>query len=100
MTALAATPPDLERLSILLPAAKAAAESGNPPQFPGTTLEQIELDTLRTARVARVREAIAADDDEAIRAVALPDPDSLIALLDETDRIRVQQAVSRSPVGA
>jgi hypothetical protein len=100
MAALAASPPDLDRLSILLPAAKAAAESGNPPRFPGMTLEQVELDTLRAARVARVREAIVANDDEAIRAVALPDADSVIEMLNDDERIRVRRAVSRSPVGA
>ena len=86
MAALAVTPPDLDRLSTLLPAAKAAAEAGNLPQFPGTTLEQIELDTLRAARVARIREAIAANDDDAIRAVAVPDTDSLLEMLTEGER--------------
>lgn len=99
MAAMAATPPDLDRLSVLLPAAKAAAESGNPPRFPGTTLDQIERDTLRAARVARIREAIDANDDEAIRAVALPDTESVLELLPHEEHDRVKKAIARSSVG-
>ncbi len=99
VAALASSPPDLDRLSFLLPAAKAATEAGNPPQFLGTTLEQIELDALRAARVARVREAIAANDDEAIRSIAYPDTESLLEMLTDEERNRVLQALSRSQVG-
>lgn len=99
MAALAASPPDLDRLSILLPAAKAAVEAGNPPQFSGTTLEQIEHNTLLAARVARIREAIVADDVDAIRAIAVPDTESLLEMLNDEERSRVQQVISRNAVG-
>lgn len=100
LAALAANPPDLDRLSILLPAAKAAVKAGNPPQFPGTTLEQIDFDTVRAARVARIREAIIANDDDAIRAIAMPDTESLLGTLSDEEWNRVRQVTSRSSVGA
>jgi len=93
MEALHATPPDLDRLATLLPAAKAAAEAGNPPSLSGTSLEQVERDVLRAAQIARVRDAIASGDDETIVAVAMPDPSEILVALTVAERERVWRAV-------
>lgn len=92
--ALDALPPDLERLASLLPAAKAAAEAGNSPIIPGTTLEQVERDVLRAAQIARVQEAIGSGDDELIAAVAMPDPGGIMAALSAAEQERVWRAVA------
>lgn len=94
VAALNANPPDLERLAALLPAAKAAAEAGNPPIIPGTDLAQVERDVLRAAQIARVRDAIASGDDQTILAVVMPDQGEILAALTAEERERIRRAVT------
>jgi hypothetical protein len=97
--AATADPPDLERLAVLLPAARAAArEGGTAPSLPdGLDFEQLERDVLRAAQVTRLREAISSGDDAAIAAAASPDPYGAVAALPAPQRARVELALQGQP---
>lgn len=87
----AADPPDYARLARLLPTARAAAKDGNDFSL-GLDIAQLESDVLRAAQLARIREAIAGDDDVGIVAAASPDPHGALAMLTPDDRVRVDRA--------
>lgn len=92
--ALSSNPPDYARLSTLLPTARAAEETRGEPLIPGVDLATLERDVLRAAQVARLREALAANDDHAIAAAAHPDPLNALAVLTPDQRQRVQLALA------
>ncbi|MBA3415367.1 MAG: hypothetical protein H0U10_09105 [Chloroflexia bacterium] len=95
-------PADALRLARLLPAARAllAAASGSgpgsgsgsgfDPARDGFDLEALERRVLRAAHLARLREALAAGDDEEIAAAAWPDLYGAIELLSAGERERVE----------
>jgi hypothetical protein len=95
--AASADPPDYERLAVLLPAARAAAADGSAGAArlaaDGLDFEHLEREVFRAAHVARLREAIATDDDATIAAAAVPDPYGAVAALPVEQRVRVQRAV-------
>jgi hypothetical protein len=90
--AAAANPPDTARIARLLPAARAALSSGGDDEPDWTALER---SVLRAAHVARLRDAITADDDARIMAAAVPDPYSARALLSPDEQRRVETALAR-----
>lgn len=88
----AADPPDYARLARLLPTARAlAGDHGD--LGAGLDLARLEGEVLRAAQLARLREAIAADDDGAIVAVALPDAYGALMLLGPEERARLERAL-------
>jgi hypothetical protein len=48
---------------------------------------------VKSARVERIREAIAMDSDDAIAAAAMPNPEDVLVELDDQERARVQAAL-------
>ena len=93
--AATADPPDTARLARLLPAARAAlGDDGAPDDIDWTALERA---VLRAAHLARLREAIAADDDARIALAADPDPYDTLPLLSEEESDRVRAALERIP---
>ncbi|MBW3632826.1 MAG: hypothetical protein KY456_07345 [Chloroflexi bacterium] len=94
-SAAAADPPDTAQLARLLPAARAALGDQGAPGEPDWVA--LERSVLRTAHVARLREAIALDDDARIWSAAIPDPYGARALLTPDENDRVDQALARRP---
>jgi hypothetical protein len=93
--AATADPPDTVRLARLLPAARAAlGDDGVPDDIDWIALER---SVLRAAHLARLREAIAADDDARIALAADPDPYDALSLLSEEESNRVRAARERIP---
>ncbi|MBA3644081.1 MAG: hypothetical protein H0W59_08460, partial [Chloroflexia bacterium] len=94
-----ADPPDYGRLAHLLPAARAAAATAHGSAI---DLAAMERDLLRTAHLARLREALQGEDDAAIAAAARPDPYGALARLSPEQRERVERALSerQSPSAA
>lgn len=90
-TALATDPPDIESLARLLPAARAALgaeKAGNEPDWPA-----LERSVLQAAHLARLREALASNNDLQIASAAVPDPYGAIGRLAPMERDRIQQAL-------
>lgn len=90
-TALAADPPDIETLARLLPAARAAlgaSAAASDPDWPA-----LERSVLQAAHLARLREALASDNDLQIASAAVPDPYDTIARLAPLERERIQVAL-------
>jgi hypothetical protein len=56
-------------------------------------LGDVDRELVRAARVVRIREALATDNDQTIAAAALPDPDDVLKALTEPERARVQTAL-------
>jgi hypothetical protein len=93
--AAAADPPDTAQLARLLPAARAAlGDRGMPGEPDWAALEQ---SVLRAAHLARLREAIAAEDDARIASAAVPDPFGARRLLAPEESERVDAALARRP---
>ncbi len=99
--AATAIPPDYARLARLLPAARAASASEGDGRDVadlgrelGFDFAQLEGDVLRAAHLARLRDALATDDDKAIAAAAEPDPYGALAQLTHAQRARVEWAVA------
>ena len=92
--AAAADPPDTARLARLLPAARAALGNQGDPGEPDWAA--LERSVLRAAHLARLREAIFADDDASIASAADPDPYGTLALLTPDESGRVEQALARA----
>ncbi|MCC6314258.1 MAG: phosphotransferase [Thermomicrobiales bacterium] len=90
--AAAATPPDYQRLARLLPSARLAFDAD---EAAALDLDRLEWETLRTAHLERLREAIAANDDIAIAAAARPDPYGAVAALGPAARGRIAAALAR-----
>ncbi len=91
--AATADPPDTAQLARLLPAARAAlGERDAAGQPDWAALEQA---VLRAAHLARLREAIATDDDARIASATIPDPYDARLLLTPDEEERVQTAVAR-----
>jgi hypothetical protein len=89
--ATAIDPPDMETLARLLPAARAAlgaGSGGNEPDWPA-----LESSVLQAAHLARLREALASDNDLQIASAAVPDPYDAIAQLSPMERERIQAAL-------
>ena len=87
--AATANPPDTARIARLLPAARAALSAGGADAPDWATLER---SVLRAAHVARLRDAIAADDDARIASAAVPDPYGALQVLAPEERQRVENA--------
>jgi hypothetical protein len=94
-SAATADPPDTAQLARLLPAARAALGDQGAPGEPDWVA--LERSVLRVAHVARLREAIVADDDARIWSAAIPDPYDACALLTPEENDRVAQALARRP---
>lgn len=93
--AASANPPDTMQLARLLPAARAAlGDRGMPGEPDWAALEQ---SVLCAAHLARLREAIAANDDARIAFAAVPDPFGALSLLTPEERERVDAALARQP---
>ncbi len=90
----AADPPDYARLARLLPAARDAVKDGSN-LGPGLDIARLEGEVLRAAQFARLREAIASNDDAGIVSTAYPDPYGVLVMLAPDDRARVERAISR-----
>jgi hypothetical protein len=93
--AATADPPDTAQLARLLPAARAALGDQGAPGEPDWVA--LERSVLRTAHLARLREAIAADDDARICSAAMPDPYGARGLLTPEENRRVDQALTHRP---
>jgi hypothetical protein len=91
--AAAADPPDIAKLARLLPAARAALGDGD--ERGGPDWGALEETILRSAHLARLREAIATNDDAHIVSAADPDPYGATMLLSADERDRVAQALAR-----
>src|SRR5918995_4306098 len=90
--AAASDPPDTAQLARLLPAARAAlGDQGMPGEPDWAALEQ---SVLRAAHLARLREAIAADDDARIAFAAVPDPYGALSLPTPEESERVDAAMA------
>lgn len=98
-----ADPPDYVRLAHLVASARASGTAiGHSEELvaEGETggwsldLRQLERDMLRAAHASRLREAIAAGNDTAIAAAAIPDPYGVVANLSADQRDRVNQAIT------
>jgi hypothetical protein len=92
--AATADPPDFARLARLLPLARAAMA-----ELPGSRQDeldfsQLEREMFQAAHLARLRDALANDDDAAIVAAAEPDPYGALARLTEVQRARVARALA------
>ena len=94
-TAATADPPDTAQLARLLPAARAALGDQGAPGEPDWVA--LERSVLRVAHLARLREAIATDNDARIRSAAMPDPYGACSLLTPEENNRVEQALTRRP---
>ena len=93
--AASANPPDTVQLARLLPAARAAlGDRGMPGEPDWAALEQ---SVLCAAHLARLRDAIAADDDARIAFSAVPDPFGTRRLLTPEESERVDTALARRP---
>ena len=55
----------------------------------------LELTVLRAAQLARLRDALAANDDARIAAAADPDPFAARSLLSDEEQARVAQALAQ-----
>jgi hypothetical protein len=93
--AATATPPDTAKLARLLPAARAAL--GDAAVGGGPDWAALELSVLQAAHLARLREALFADDDARIASAAEPDPYGARALLTSAERSRVERALTHVP---
>lgn len=92
--AATADPPDTAMLARLLPAARAALGADTAANAPDWTA--LERAVLRAAHLARLREALAGNDDARLASAADPDPYHVIALLSPAEHDRVQQALARN----
>jgi hypothetical protein len=90
--AATSNPPDTAKLARLLPAARAALGGGSAPGAQNWI--ELEQAVLRTAHLARLREAIATDDDARIASAADPDPYGTREFLRSDERDRVAQALA------
>ena len=93
LAAAAADPPDAARLARLLPAARAALGDRGDADEPDWAM--LELTVLRAAQLARLRDALAANDDARIAAAADPDPFAARSLLSDEEQARVAQALAQ-----
>jgi hypothetical protein len=95
--AMAADPPDTERMARLLPAARAALGDL---QRAGPEWAELEQAVLRAAHLERLREALASSDDARIAAAADPDPFLVRQLLTEEEAalVAVVQGRTRTQV--
>lgn len=93
-----ADPPDDRQLAHLLPVAKTMGIARDPALQGEYALEQLEAAVLRGAAVRRIRAAIAADDDQAIRQAAWPDVTGAVDMLTDEERERLEQARARRQV--
>jgi serine/threonine protein kinase len=95
--AMAAEPPDTERMARLLPAARAALGDL---QRAGPEWAELEQAVLRAAHLERLREALASSDDARIAAAADPDPFLVRQLLTEEEAalVAVVQGRTRTQV--
>ena len=91
--AMAAEPPDAERMARLLPAARAALGDL---QRAGPEWAELEQAVLRVAHLERLREALASGDDARIAAAADPDPFLVRQLLAEEEAARVAAVLGRT----
>jgi hypothetical protein len=89
--AATADPPDTARLARLLPAARAALGGNGAAEGPDWS--GLERSVLRAAHLARLREALAADDDARIASAADPDPYGARALLSPGESARAERAL-------
>jgi hypothetical protein len=93
--AASANPPDTAQLARLLPAARAAlGDRGMPGEPDWAALEE---SVMCAAHLARLRDAIAAEDDARIAFAAVPDPFGALGLLTPEERERVDAALERRP---
>ena len=92
--AAAADPPAYTRLARLLPAARAAGAAGFAQD--GIDFATLETDLVRAAHLARLRDAIALGDDDAIAHAATPDPYGVVARLPGELQARVTTALRRT----
>jgi hypothetical protein len=96
LTALrrAVTDPDQDARTIarLVPAAlNRGADWATVEQL--VNLGDVDRELVKSARVERIREAIAMDSDDAIAAAAMPNPEDVLVELDDQERARVQAAL-------
>jgi hypothetical protein len=87
------SPPDHVRLARLLPAAR-VLEREAPSLVTELDLDGLEETVLREAHRARLHDALAAGDDDAIAEAAYPDAFGTLASLDVELRRKVEQAVA------
>ena len=90
--AAASNPTDTAKLARLLPAARAALGGGSVPGGPNWLA--LEQTVLRAAHLARLREAIATNDDARIASAADPDPYGAREILGLDERDRVARALA------
>src|SRR5690606_21057180 len=93
-----ADPPDDRQLAHLLPVAKTMGIARDLALQGEYALERLEAAVLRGAAVRRIRAAIAADDDQAIRQAAWPDVTGAVDMLMDEERERLEQARARRQV--
>ncbi|MEZ4533184.1 MAG: hypothetical protein R2855_19475 [Thermomicrobiales bacterium] len=94
--AATAKPPDYARLGRMLPAARAAFGGAQPYLGHGLDFAVLEHDVRREAHRERLREALLADDENAILTAASPDPYGAIATLSPAEQSRVAAVLARA----
>lgn len=88
-------PPDDRQLAHLLPVAKTMGLAHDPMLRDDLSFERLEAVVLRGAALRRIRQAIAGDDDQAIRQAAYPDVTGALDHLTDDERERVEIARAR-----
>ncbi|MDQ2682196.1 MAG: hypothetical protein M3Y37_01580, partial [Chloroflexota bacterium] len=87
------TPRDYGRLARLLPQLRDACGGAYPPDA-GLDFARLDWEVRQIAQIARVREALASEDDRAIVAAALPDIYGVVQSLERGEQARIERAVA------
>ncbi|HEV2073581.1 MAG TPA: hypothetical protein VGR29_08075, partial [Thermomicrobiales bacterium] len=94
-----ADPADDRQLAHLLPAAKTMGLMHDPLLQGELAWDRLQEVVVRGAALRRIRRAIAADDDRAIRKAAFPDVTAALQQLTTEERARVDAALQRRRAG-
>jgi hypothetical protein len=87
-------PRDMVRLARLLPQLKEMNGDRLPDPVDGLDFAYLDSELMRSAQVARIREALATNDDRTIVAAALPDTSGALSMLDRGEQARIERAVA------
>ena len=87
-------PRDYARLARLLPQLRDVCGGQLPASEDGLDLDMLDREVRQVAQFARLREALASNDDRLIVATALPDLYQIIPKLDRGEQARIERAVA------
>lgn len=99
LAAASADPVDDRQLAHLLPVAKTMGLMHDPVLQGELTWDRLQAMVVRGAALRRIRRAIAADDDRAIRKAAFPDITGALEYLTDDERARVDSTLKRRKAG-